>query len=135
MLASEKVAEAFSPGAHASTFGGTPLVSAVALAVLQTLEEDDILAHSVEMGEYAMAQLNTLKDKHAVIEQVRGKGLMLGVQLSIPGTSIVSACMEKGFLINCIQDNILRFAPPLIIGREEIDGLVRCLDDILSSSV
>jgi acetylornithine aminotransferase len=135
MLASEKVAAAFSPGAHASTFGGTPLVSSVALAVLQTLEKDDLLSHSVEMGEYAMAQLNTLKDKHAVIKEVRGKGLMLGVQLSVPGASIVSACMEKGFLINCIQDNVLRLAPPLVISHEEIDRLVLCLDDILSSSV
>lgn len=135
MLASEKVAAAFSPGAHATTFGGTPLVSSVALAVLQTLEEDDILSHAVEMGAYAMAQLSVLKDKHAVIEEVRGKGLMLGVQLSIPGASVVTACMEKGFLINCIQDNVLRLAPPLVISREEIDGLVQCLDDIFSSGV
>jgi acetylornithine/N-succinyldiaminopimelate aminotransferase len=133
MLASEKVATAFSPGAHATTFGGTPLVTSVALAVLQTLEEDDILAHAAEMGAYAMTQLNALKDKHAVIEAVRGKGLMLGVQLSTPGASVVTACMEKGFLINCIQDNVLRLAPPLVISREEIDGLVRCLDDIFSS--
>lgn len=135
MLASEKVAAAFSPGAHASTFGGTPLVSAVALRVLQTLEEDDILAAAAEMGDYVMTRMNALKDKHPVIEAVRGKGLLIGVQLSVPGASIVSACMEKGFLVNCIQENVLRLAPPLVISREEVDGLVQCLDDILSNGI
>lgn len=135
MLASEKVAAAFSPGTHASTFGGTPLVSSVALRVLQTLEEDDILAAAAEMGDYVMTRMNALKDKHPVIEAVRGKGLLIGVQLSVPGASVVSACMEKGFLVNCIQENVLRLAPPLVISREEVDGLVQCLDDILSNGI
>ncbi len=131
MLATEKVAAAFSPGAHASTFGGTPLVSAVALKVLQILEEDGILDHGARMGEYLIAQLSSLKEKHPVIEAVRGKGLLVGVQLTLPGSDIVTACREKGYLVNCIQDNVLRLAPPLVISRDEIDGLVQCLDDIL----
>lgn len=135
MLATEKVATAFSPGAHASTFGGTPLASAVALTVLMILEQEGVLENGAQMGNYLMARLNALKEKHAQIEAVRGKGLLVGVQLSIPGAGVVTACMEKGFLVNCIQDNVLRLAPPLVISRDEIDGLVQCLDDILSSGV
>jgi acetylornithine aminotransferase len=66
-----------------------------------------------------------------VIESVRGQGLLVGVQLSEPGAPIVAACMERGYLINCIQDTVLRLAPPLIIRRSEIDGLIECLDDVL----
>lgn len=133
MLATEKVASAFSPGAHASTFGGTPLVSAVALKVLQTLEEDNLLSNATQMGRHFMERMDDLGTKHSAVKAVRGKGLLVGVQLSIPGAPIVTACMEKGFLVNCIQDNILRFAPPLVISRDEIDGLVECLDEILQA--
>jgi acetylornithine aminotransferase len=131
MLATEKVAAAFGPGAHATTFGGTPLVSAVALKVLQILEEEGIISRAAEMGAYLMERMTDLKAKYQVIEAVRGKGLMVGVQLSAPGAPVVTACMEKGYLINCIQDNVLRLAPPLVISREEIDGLVQCMDEVL----
>jgi acetylornithine/N-succinyldiaminopimelate aminotransferase len=131
MLATEKVAAAFGPGAHASTFGGTPLVSAVALKVLETLVAEDLIGNAARMGEYLLDKLQALKEKHPAITAVRGKGLLVGVQLAEPGAALVSACREKGFLINCIQDNILRLAPPLIIGRGEIDGLIECLDEVL----
>ncbi len=131
MLATEKVASAFAPGSHASTFGGTPLVSAVALKVLQTLVEEDLISNAEQMGTYLMEKLGMLKTKHKSIEAIRGKGLLVGVQLAESGASVVTACREKGFLVNCIQDRVLRLAPPLIIGRPEIDGLVQCLDEIL----
>ena len=131
MLATEKAAGAFSPGAHASTFGGTPLVSAVALKVLQTLVEEDLISNAEQMGAYLVEKLRALKEKHRSIEAVRGKGLLVGVQLTEPGASVVTACRERGFLVNCIQDRILRLAPPLIVGRPEIDGLVQCLDEVL----
>ncbi len=131
MLATEKVAAAFTPGAHATTFGGSPLVTAVALKVLQILDEEGIVDRSAEMGDYLTARLAGLKEKHSAIEAVRGKGLMVGVQLAGPGADVVTACMERGYLINCIQDKVLRLAPPLVISREEIDGLIRCLDEVL----
>jgi acetylornithine/N-succinyldiaminopimelate aminotransferase len=131
MLATEKVATAFSPGAHASTFGGTPLVTAVALKVLQTLEAEDLTGNAARMGEYLVERLSTLKENHSTIRAVRGMGLLVGVQLSEPGAPLVAACREKGYLINCIQENILRLAPPLIVGRREIDGLIQCLDEVL----
>ncbi len=135
MLATEKVAGAFAPGAHASTFGGTPLVSAVALKVLQTLVEEDLIANAARMGDYLVEKLQALKEKHNCIEAIRGKGLLVGVQLAEPGAPVVTACREKGFLVNCIQDRILRLAPPLIVGRPEIDGLIRCLDEVLKGEV
>jgi acetylornithine aminotransferase len=132
MLATEKAAAGFTPGAHASTFGGTPLVSRVALEVCRILEEEDILAQAEANGAYLKAQLKQLQTKHPVIREVRGYGLLLGVELATDGAPIVSACMNKGYLVNCIQDNILRLAPPLVVEGAEIDGLIACLDGILS---
>jgi acetylornithine aminotransferase len=132
MLATEKVAGAFSAGAHASTFGGTPIVTAVALRVLQLIEEENLLERVSKMGDYLCGQLARLKQHHPVIMSVRGRGLLVGVTLSRPGAPVVSACMQRGYLINCIQENVLRLAPPLIIRRDQIDGLVQCLDAVLT---
>jgi acetylornithine/N-succinyldiaminopimelate aminotransferase len=135
MLATEKAACAFVPGAHASTFGGTPLVTAVALKVLRLLIEEGILDQVEEKGDYLCRQLEKLKSRHATIREIRGKGLLLGVLLDQPGAPVVKACMERGYLINCVQENILRLAPPLIVSREEIDGLIGCLDEVLQQVV
>ncbi len=131
MLAKEAVAESFGPGAHASTFGGTPVVSAAAVAVLNYIESEDILAHCSLTGRYFKEKLQALKENHPCITDVRGEGLMLGMTLDTDGDAVVEACMEKGFLINCIQGKILRFVPPLIITEKEIDSLIDCLDDVL----
>jgi acetylornithine aminotransferase len=134
MLAREKIAGAFVPGSHASTFGGTPIVTAAALEVCKILIEDKIIEKGNATGLYFKEKLNELKDRHDVIEDVRGLGLLLGIKLKIDGGPVVSQCMEKGILINCIQDNILRFIPPLIISKEEIDVLVECLDTIFTEA-
>jgi acetylornithine aminotransferase len=134
MLAREKIAGAFVPGSHASTFGGTPIVTAAALEVCKILIEDKIIEKGNTTGLYFKEKLNELKDRHDVIEDVRGLGLLLGIKLKIDGGPVVSQCMEKGILINCIQDNILRFIPPLIISKEEIDVLVECLDTIFTEA-
>ena len=131
MLAREEVADAFGPGSHASTFGGTPVVTAASLEVVRVLSEENIIDHCKKMGTYFKEKLSWLKDRHEIIEDVRGMGLLLGMKLNIEGDKIVTSCMEKGFLINCIQGNILRFIPPLIIEKKEIDALVACLDEIL----
>jgi len=131
MLAREDVAESFGPGAHASTFGGTPIVTAASIQVVKVLLEENIIGHCAEMGAYFKEKLSGLKAGHESIVDVRGMGLLLGMKLKIEGDAIVNSCMEKGFLINCIQGNILRFIPPLIIEKEEIDALVACLDELL----
>ncbi len=132
MLATEKVAVAFGPGAHASTFGGTPLICAAALEVLQQIDQPDFLARCHQAGQYFQQQLAALCERHSVVREVRGRGLLLGMELVRPGVPVVDSCRERGFLINCIQENVLRFAPPLIITTEAIDELVACLDDILA---
>ena len=131
MLATEAVASAFGAGSHASTFGGTPIVTAASLEVLRTLTEDKIIDHCREMGHYFIGRLTELKSSHDVILDIRGAGLLLGMKLKTPGDTIVNTCMERGFLINCIQESVLRFIPPLIIEKSEIDALVKCLDEIL----
>jgi len=131
MLAKEAVADAFGPGAHASTFGGTPIVTTASLEVVKVLSEENIIAHCSNIGVYFKERLLWLKNRHESIVDVRGKGLLVGMKLKIEGGPIVDACLEKGFLINCIQENILRFIPPLIIEKNHIDALVACLDEIL----
>jgi acetylornithine aminotransferase len=131
MLAKDFVAGAFGPGSHASTFGGTPLVAAAAREVLKTLFEEKIIDHCRKTGDYFKDRLMGLKQRHKIIKEVRGYGLLLGLELEGDGATYVNRCMQAGFLINCIQDNILRFAPPLIITRKEIDSLVICMDRIL----
>jgi acetylornithine/N-succinyldiaminopimelate aminotransferase len=130
MLASEEVAQAFGPGAHASTFGGTPIITAASVQVVKVLLEEKLFHHCAKIGAYFKERLQDLKAKHGSIVDVRGMGLLLGMKLKVEGDTIVNSCMEKGFLINCIQGNILRFIPPLIIEKEEIDALVVCLDEI-----
>ncbi|MEZ4524954.1 MAG: acetylornithine transaminase [Desulfobacterales bacterium] len=131
MLAKEEVMSAFTPGAHASTFGGTPVVTAAALETLRVLTEEGIIEHCAQIGAYFKEKLQWLKARHDCVTEVRGMGLLLGMVLKNEGAPLVKKCLEKGFLINCIQGNILRFAPPLIIRKEEIDALVQCLDEIL----
>ena len=132
MLAREDVAEAFGPGAHATTFGGTPLVTAAALEVCKTLVQGNLINQGRETGEYFKEKLLWLKERHAVIDEFRGLGLLLGIKLAIKCESIVNQCLQRGFLINCIQENILRFVPPLIVKKAEIDALIGCLDEIFT---
>jgi acetylornithine/N-succinyldiaminopimelate aminotransferase len=130
MLAREQMMEAFGPGAHATTFGGTPLVTAAALEVCHTLVQGNVIDRGREAGEYFREKLLWLKERHDVIVDLRGLGLLLGIKLAINGETLVSQCLQRGFLINCIQENIVRFIPPLIVKNEEIDALVGCLDEL-----
>ena len=132
MLAREQVMEAFGPGAHATTFGGTPLVTAAALEVCHTLVQGNVIDRGCEAGEYFRQKLLGLKERHDVIVDLRGLGLLLGIKLAINGEALVNQCLRRGFLINCIQENIVRFIPPLIVKKEEIDALISCLDEILA---
>lgn len=130
MLATEAAAAAFGPGSHASTFGGTPIVTAAALEVVKALG-GGLIDQAAATGAYFREQLLGLQARHASVAEIRGLGLLLGMEISGDGDAIVRACMQQGYLINCIQGNILRFVPPLIISRAEIDGLVACLDRLL----
>jgi acetylornithine/N-succinyldiaminopimelate aminotransferase len=132
LVATDQVAQAFVPGDHATTFGGNPLATAVGCCVIDTLVEDGILTNCQEMGQYLLKGLLDLQERYAFIKAVRGKGLICGCELEFEGKEIVERCMDKGFLINCTAGKILRFIPPLIIKREEIDCLLKCLGEVFS---
>ncbi len=134
MLATEELNDAFGPGSHATTFGGTPLITAGATAVIKSLLNDGWIENTRVMGDYFKDELGNLQQKHGIIKDIRGLGLILGVELDTEGAPFVSACMERGFLINCVQERVLRFVPPLIIGKEEIDLLIHCLDQIFKET-
>ncbi len=131
-LARAQVAEVFTPGTHASTFGGNPLACAAGLAVLRVLLEGRILDHARRMGDYLAKGLAECKDRHRVVKEVRGLGLLQGMELAIDGQQIVMDCLARGLLINCTMERILRFIPPLIITQREIDRLLDVLSEILN---
>lgn len=132
MLATDKAAAAFQPGDHASTFGGNPLATAVGCAVLDVMLEEGFLAQAVEQGAYFAQSLQALGEKYQTGGVVRGRGLMLGLPVQKFGPEIVEACRQKGLLINCVGGKTLRFLPPLIVSKEEIDIAVKILDEVLA---
>ena len=132
MGSTNKIIKSFSPGTHGATFGGNPLACAASLASLKTLTKKGFLEKSSATGDYFLTQLYRLKDNFSIIREVRGVGLMLAVELNQPGAEVVTNCMKEGLLINCIQQNIVRFLPPLIITRKEIDFLIRTLSKIFT---
>ena len=129
ILATEKVASAFVPGDHGTTFGGGPLVCAAANAVLDVFDEENILDNVNEVGDYFLSELKKLNKD--TVADVRGKGLMIGVELTKPGAEYVDKFRQAGFLINCTAGNVLRFVPPLIITKAEIDEFIKAFDEIL----
>jgi acetylornithine/N-succinyldiaminopimelate aminotransferase len=133
LLAADKAAQAFVPGSHGSTFGGNPLTCAAAIASLEALLEDNIIIQAVEeLGRHFLWGLDNLRGKYSFVKDVRGKGLLIGMELDFDGKDIVTACLRDGFLINCTVGNVLRFMPPLIITEEEIDRLISALDGIFA---
>jgi acetylornithine/N-succinyldiaminopimelate aminotransferase len=133
MLATERVAQSFVPGAHAATFGGNFLACAAALATVREIGDPDFLQRVRETGEYFKKRLVELAARHDAVMEVRGKGLMLAMALDRPGRPVVDYCLQHGMIINCTADSVLRFAPPLIIGRREIDALMPVLDQALKT--
>jgi len=134
LLARDEVAKSLIPGTHASTFGGNPLVTAAGIAAFTALKDPALLENCCFVGAYFMGELNRLKKKHSVIHEVRGKGLIIGMELTLPGAEIVNKCLEQGVLINCVQNNVLRFLPPLIVTNDEVDRVVALLDEVLKLS-
>ena len=133
-ICTEKVAKAFNPGDHGTTFGGNPLACAAANVVLDTVPNEKFLAHVEEVGKYFKDKLIELQQKHSEqISEVRGEGLILGAQLSNPkksGVEIVNECMRRGAIINCTVGTVLRFIPPRIITNEQVDEVIKILDEV-----
>lgn len=133
-LASDEVAQAFEPGSHASTFGGNFLVCEAAKAFLHTLLEGGVLQNAQSSGLYFVERLKELQKKYPLIREVRGQGLMIGVDLDIPGRPLVEAALAEGLVLNAPQEKILRFVPPLIISKKEIDEAIDILDDVFAAA-
>ncbi|HTF92661.1 MAG TPA: acetylornithine transaminase [Verrucomicrobiae bacterium] len=132
MLAREEIASSFGPGSHASTFGGNPVSCSAGLAVIHALLQGGVLKNCAQMGKYFVKGLEALKKRFSFIREIRGKGLIIGVELEIEGSKIADGCMEAGLLMNCTAYKVLRFVPPLTIKRNEIDRGLAILEKVLA---
>lgn len=134
VVARGEAAQAFRPGDHGSTFGGNPVACAAALAALDVLAEEELPARAAALGDHFAARLRELAGRHAGVRQVRGLGLMVGMELSVPVRPLVETCRERGLLANGTAERVLRFLPPLVVTREEIDRAVDILEAVLAGA-
>ena len=137
-LAKHSVAKLFAPGSHGSTFGGNPLACRAALATLETIESENLLANAVHMGNYMLGKFKEKLADCEFIKDIRGKGLMLGIELTIPCTELVDICLAEKLLINVTAEKVIRLLPPLILNEKQadtiIDSVTNCIE-IFTSSV
>ena len=133
MVVADKFVDCLKPGMHASTFGGSPIVCAAANAVLDAIEKDRLLENANKMGDYLLKQLNRLKRRYPkIINNIKHKALMIGIELNIEGKDIVDRCFKRGLLINCTQVNILRIMPSIAVKRSEINKAVKILSEVIA---
>ena len=133
MGCTEEVSGGFTPGAHACTFGGNPLSSAAAVATIKALTRPGFIGHAAEVGEYLFGKLRTLAGKRPEIVEVRGKGLMVGVEMKDPVAPIIEKMLEAGIVCGPAGPNILRFIPPLVVTKEDVDRVVGALGAALGA--
>jgi acetylornithine/N-succinyldiaminopimelate aminotransferase len=133
LLIKGQFGETFVPGDHASTFGGNPLATSAGIAAVSAMMEEGMLKNCQEVGAYFLTKLEKIQKTFAFIKEVRGRGLIVGMELKIEGGSIVKEMMQRGILINCTMGNVLRFLPPLIVTKEEVDQVVTNLEEVFSS--
>lgn len=135
MLTTDRVASVFQPGNHASTFGGAPLAMAACIAVFKTIQAEGVLENCRRVGAYFLERMRRMQGHQPLITDVRGKGLIIGMELKIDGAEIVKKCMEKGLLIiTSGAGNVLRFVPPLIITEKDADQALDILEEVFRTS-
>jgi len=134
MLSTKYIAESFSPGTHAATFGGNPLASAAAYATLKTVIGENLGDNAVDIGAYLTDQLMRLKAKYP-IQEVRGRGLLLGLVMSVDATALAAKCIEHGLITICTNNNVLRFLPPININRAHVDEAVSIVEKSLAAAI
>jgi acetylornithine/N-succinyldiaminopimelate aminotransferase len=132
LLATAEVARAFVPGTHASTFGAGPVLARAAQTALGLLSAPELLSGVRVRGQYLKNSLKLLQEQFPVIKEVRGLGLIWGLELAVEGAPVVTFCREHGLLVNCTQGNVIRLLPPLIVGLEEIGQALRILAEALA---
>jgi len=131
-VAREKFQNVLTPGTHASTFGGSPIVCAAALAVFEAIKKEKMLANAKAMGAYLKKKLEALKKKYHFIKEIRNVALILGVELNIKGDDVYKECLKAGLLINCTQDTVLRIMPPINVTKKEIDKAIDILEGVFA---
>ena len=131
IVARPEIAKSLVPGSHASTFGGNPLAAAAAVAAFKAIEEQGLIENARRLGEYVLTRLKEIAQDFEFIKEARGVGLMLGMELAIPGEIIVKECMKRGLLINCTQERVLRLMPPITVRKEELDEGLEILERVL----
>ena len=131
IVAKPEVAEKLKPGTHAATFGGNPIAARAALATIETIEQDGLLERAAQIGEKFRARFLALKERCPLVTDVRVKGTMIGVELATDGAPVVQACLQKGLLINCTHQTVIRLLPALTITDEQIDDGCDTLDEVL----
>jgi ornithine--oxo-acid transaminase len=129
VCADEDVLGVFEPGSHGSTFGGNPLACAVSVASLQVIEDEKLVQRSLELGNYFQQKLKEISS--SVIKEIRGKGLFIGVELTEPARKYCEALKEKGLLCKETHENVIRFAPPLVISKEDLDWALEHITSVL----
>jgi acetylornithine/N-succinyldiaminopimelate aminotransferase len=122
----------FGPGEHASTFGGNPLACATALASLQVIETEGLVERSRELGAYVLARAGSILASRPAVKELRGKGLMIGIELTKPCGDLVAKALERGVLINCTEDTVIRLVPPLVIPKADMDTVIVLLSELLA---
>ncbi len=135
MLAKPEVMDSFGPGTHASTFGGNPLACSAALAVIKSIKEKNLLRNARDVGAFAKKSLEKLKKEFGFIKEIRAAGLMIGIELDRPGAPYVAACRERGLLINCTHDVVLRFVPALNVTKKEMEKGIGILREALCETI
>ena len=133
LVVKKEIADTFKPGMHASTFGGSPLVCKASLGVFAAIKKYKMLSNAKTMGAYLKKKLEELKEKFSGIKEIRGLGLMIGVELNFEGKDIVQECLNRGLIINCTQGNVLRIMPALNVTKKQIDKAVFILEKVLFS--
>jgi acetylornithine aminotransferase/acetylornithine/N-succinyldiaminopimelate aminotransferase len=132
MLGSARVAECLKPGDHGTTFGGGPLACRLALEVLDIIEQEGLLARVTEMGDYLIRGLREMASRHSIISEIRGMGLMIGVEIGSAAKEVVARLLRRGFITNAAHDTVLRLLPPFLLSTSNIDEFLAALDEVLS---
>jgi len=130
-----KYCDILKPGSHGSTFGGNPVACSAGVAVLKAIADENLLENATRMGDYLRAKLEILKTKYTIIKEIRGIGLMLGMELTIPGADIMQHCLKKKVLLNCTHKTVLRLMPAINVTKYKIDRVIRVLEDAINTQL
>ncbi len=131
VLAGEEAA-VFEPGDHAATFGGNPMATTAGLAVIEELGENGLIGHVGDVSDYLHKKLHTLSERSSKIREIRGKGLMIGIELSEPAGPLMQSCLDRGLIVGKAGDTVLRLVPPLVIEKEDVDTAIEVLEELLA---